>query len=151
VEDPVGPRPDPSPSPPSPPVARAVSPPVAKAVASGGRMHDLYGQDSSDDSRFDSDDRRPSRPNSHRRPESPQGFWTRSGGVLPRGKVRMACFVVLALSLFGAGALCIMAVWDASRTDVAWKAIVTLAIIAALMGGFTLLNEVFGPKKGPHE
>jgi multidrug transporter EmrE-like cation transporter len=62
--------------------------------------------------------------------------------------VRMTCFIVLALSMFGAGALCLMAVWDATPIDVAWKSIVSLGIVAALMAGFTLLNEVFGPKKG---
>jgi hypothetical protein len=76
------------------------------------------------------------------------GIWPFSTGVLPRGKVRMACFVVLALAMFGTGGLCIMAVWNPDQTGVAWKSIASLGIVAALMAGFTLLNEVFGPKKG---
>jgi len=121
----------------------APTPPVA--TRAHGKLGQLWENDH--DSRDDSDDarpvRRPSRP-----PARGVGVWPWSDGVIPRGKVRMACFVVLALSMFGAGALCLMAVWDATRIDVAWRSIVSLGIVAALMAGFTLLNEVFGPKKG---
>jgi hypothetical protein len=117
-------------------------PPVAKPV---GKLERIWDRD--DDSRDDSDDRRPVRHPS-RPPAGGVGFWRWSEGVLPRSKVRMACFVVLALSMFASGALCIMAVWSPDQTGVAWKSIASLGIVAALMAGFTLLNEVFGPKKG---
>ena len=118
------------------------APPVAKPV---GKLERIWDHDH--DSGGDSDDGRPVR----RQPRPPAGgvgLWPWSDGVIPRGKVRMACFAVLALSMFAAGALCIMAVWNPDQTGVAWKAIASLGIVAALAAGFTLLNEVFGPKKG---
>lgn len=125
----------------------APKPPVAARVIGKppGKMHDLYDRvhHDSDDS-DDGGDRRPAR----RPPARGVGVWPWSTGVLPRGKVRMACFVVLALAMFGTGGLCIMAVWNPEQTGVAWKSIASLGIVAALMAGFTLLNEVFGPKKG---
>jgi hypothetical protein len=134
VSDHTAPRTD---APAPPPIApRAPAKPV-------GKMERIWDHDSEDDS----DDRRPVR----RQPRPPAGgvgLWPWSDGVIPRGKVRMACFVVLALSMFAAGALCIMAVWNPDQTGVAWKSIASLGIVAALAAGFTLLNEVFGPKKG---
>lgn len=65
-------------------------------------------------------------------------------GVLPRSTVRMTCFLILTLSLVLAGAMCIMAVWDAAPSAVTWKAITTLGIVAAMTAGFTALNEAFG-------
>lgn len=128
--------------------APAPPPPVAKPVAArpAGKLERIWDRDDRHDSDDDdsSDDRRPAR----RPPARGVGIWPWSTGVLPRGKVRMACFVVLALSMFGCGALCIMAVWNPDQTGVAWKSIASLGIVAALMAGFTLLNEVFGPKKG---
>lgn len=125
----------------------APAPPVAKPVAARpGKLERIWDRD---DSRFDSDDdSRDDRRPAHRPPARGVGLWPWSDGVIPRGKVRMGCFGVLALSMFGAGALCIMAVWNPTQTDVAWKAIASLGIVAALAAGFTLLNEVFGPKKG---
>jgi len=135
VSDHTAPRTD-APTPPPPVAHRAPAKPV-------GKLERIWDHDSADDS----DDRRPvSRPG--RPPAGGVGFWRWSEGVLPRSKVRMVCFVVLALSMFAAGALCIMAVWDPDQTGVAWKSIASLGIVAALMAGFTLLNEVFGPKKG---
>ena len=96
----------------------------------------------------DWEDRRP-----RHRPPPPvhRSHWPRAEGVLPRAKVRLVCFVVLTLSLFASGVLMILAVWDAARSDVAWKAVATLAIVAALAGGFTLLNELFGPPRAQPE
>ena len=65
-------------------------------------------------------------------------------GVLPRSAVRTTCFVVLVFSLILAGAMCIMAVWDAAPSAVTWKAVTTLGIVAAMTAGFTVLNEAFG-------
>lgn len=138
MSDQAAPRTD---APAPPPVAtRAPAKPV-------GKLERIWDRD---DSEYDSDDSRDDRPvrRSGRPPARGAGIWARSEGVLPRGKVRMACFVVLALSMFAAGALCIMAVWNPDQTGVAWKSIASLGIVAALMAGFTLLNEVFGPKKG---
>ena len=69
-------------------------------------------------------------------------------GVLPRAGVRMTCFVTLMLCLILAGAMCIMAVWDAAPAAVTWKAISTLGIVAAMTAGFTALNEAFGQPAG---
>jgi hypothetical protein len=96
--------------------------------------------------RDDRDDRdRPRRPRA--RPLPP----ARSKGVLPRAKVRFACFLVLVLSLLLAGVLMILAVWEAAPSEVAWKAVATVAIIAGLMAGFTVLNEAFGSTEEPAE
>lgn len=115
------------PEPTPPRVAPPLPPPVARAT----RLRDLY----------DDEDDRP-----RRRSRSGVG-WVRSEGVLPRAKVRFACFLVLTLSLLAAGVLMILAVWEAAPSGVAWKAVATLAIIAGLMAGFTVLNEMFGPSR----
>ena len=124
--DPIGMTPPASP----PPL------PVARAT----RLRDVY-----DD---EDDDRRP-----RRRPRpAPGGLgWPRTEGVLPRGKVRLACFVVLTLALVVSGALCILAVWGAASSDVAWKAVTSLAIVAGMMAGFTVLNEMFGKRVEPDD
>lgn len=120
------------------------TPPVAARAKSPGKMHELYDRVHNGFDSDDSDDERPAR----RPPARGVGVWPWSDGVIPRSKVRMACFAVLALSMFAAGALCIMSVWNATPIEVAWKAIASLGIVAALAAGFTVLNEVFGPKKG---
>ncbi|MEM1108568.1 MAG: hypothetical protein AAGH99_07755 [Planctomycetota bacterium] len=65
-------------------------------------------------------------------------------GVLPTKAVRTAAFGIISLSIFACGALCLLAVWDATSPGVPWRAITSLGIVAATMGAFAFVNELFG-------
>lgn len=68
----------------------------------------------------------------------------RPRGILPRKAVRLTCFWVITLSLAAAGVVCILAVWDYAKTDVAWRAAASLGIVVVIMLAFAVLNEAFG-------
>lgn len=120
--EPVGQPPTVAAMPPTVPVARAAHPRGSSDEYDDRRLHP--------------------RP----RPSASVFGWSRREGVLPRGKVRLACFAILTLALVVAGTVCILAVWDATTSEVAWKAITSLAIVAAMAAAFTVLNEVFGQR-----
>ncbi|MEJ5276947.1 MAG: hypothetical protein WHU94_13640 [Thermogemmata sp.] len=122
------------PEPIPPKAADPQSPPLAISMGQDTRL------------REEDDDRRSRR---SKWPAPLRQGWPRTEGVLPREKVRLACFVVLTLALVVAGTLCILAVWGAAPTDVAWKAVTSLAILAGMMAGFTVLNDIFGKRVEP--
>ncbi|MEM9419676.1 MAG: hypothetical protein AAGA25_11595 [Planctomycetota bacterium] len=65
-------------------------------------------------------------------------------GVLPTKAVRTAAFGIISLSIFACGALCLLAVWDYASEGVPWRALSSLGIVAATMGAFAFVNELFG-------
>lgn len=65
-------------------------------------------------------------------------------GVLPIKAVRTAAFGIISLSIFACGGLCLLAVWDATSPGVPWRAVTSLGIVAATMGAFAFVNELFG-------
>jgi len=65
-------------------------------------------------------------------------------GVLPIKAVRTAAFGIISLSIFACGGLCLLAVWDATAAGVPWRALTSLGIVAATMGAFAFVNELFG-------
>ena len=69
-------------------------------------------------------------------------------GVLPRAAVRTAAFAIISLSIFLCGVLCLLAVWDFTTGDVSWRAVTSLGIVAAMMGMFVFVNELFGGVDG---
>ena len=46
----------------------------------------------------------------------------RRPGVLPRRRVRVAAFAVIAAAIFACGVLCLLAVWDFAKSGTAWRA-----------------------------
>ena len=69
-------------------------------------------------------------------------------GVLPRHAVRTVAFGVISLSIFACGGLCLLAVWDFTDGDVSWRAVASLGIVAAMMGMFAFVNDLFGGVEG---
>ena len=57
----------------------------------------------------------------------------RRRGVFDPNRVRFTSFVVIALALFGAAVLCVLAIWDYTAHGTAWRAIATLGVIAGTM------------------
>lgn len=65
-------------------------------------------------------------------------------GVLNAAYVRIAAFAVISLSIMVCAVVCLLAVWDYADRNTAWKALVSLGIIAAAMAAFVVVNESFG-------
>jgi hypothetical protein len=80
------------------------------------------------------------RPSALPNPREPR----RRVGVFDPRRVRTFSFAMISLSIFGAGTLCILSVWNYVRHDVGWRAIATLGIVVATMVAFMLVNEFFG-------
>ena len=73
-----------------------------------------------------------------------RGSRPRRLGVLPIKAVRTAAFGIISLSIFACGGLCLLAVWDATSAGVPWRAVTSLGSVAATMGAFAFVNELFG-------
>ena len=65
----------------------------------------------------------------------------RRRGVLPRRRVRVAAFAVIAAAIFACGVLCLLAVWDFAKSGTAWRALASLGVVAGTMGAFSVVNE----------
>lgn len=87
---------------------------------------------------------RPSRDDWPTRHPSARPRRTKRLGVLPIKAVRTAAFGIISLSIFACGGLCLLAVWDATAEGVPWRALSSLGIVAATMGAFAFVNELFG-------
>ncbi|MGQ0552987.1 MAG: hypothetical protein ACT4PU_07180 [Planctomycetota bacterium] len=73
---------------------------------------------------------------------------TRTGrrGVLNPRRVRVFSFGIIVLGLFATALLCVLAIWDYASRDTAWRALATLGVLAATLGIFTVINEMFGAR-----
>ena len=67
-------------------------------------------------------------------------------GVFRPSTVRIISFAVISLWLFAVAFLCVLAVWDYTESDVAWKSLATLGIVVVTMVTFTVINEIFGER-----
>ena len=67
-------------------------------------------------------------------------------GVFNPAHVRFIAFVVIGLGLFATAFLCILAIWDYTPEDTAWRALATLGVVATTMFTFTFINEMFGSR-----
>ena len=70
----------------------------------------------------------------------------RPKGVFNVRRIRFMSFVVIALGLFATAMICVLAIWDYTTTDTAWRAVSTLGVMAGTMLIFTFINEIFGAK-----
>lgn len=65
-------------------------------------------------------------------------------GVLSSRRVRLASFFTIGAGLFLTAAISVLAIWEYTSTDAAWRSIATLGVIAGTLFLFTALNEWFG-------
>lgn len=65
-------------------------------------------------------------------------------GVLSSRRVRLVSFFIVGVGLFLTCAICVLAIWEYTSTDAAWRSISTLCVISATLFLFTALNEWFG-------
>ena len=68
--------------------------------------------------------------------------WDR--GVIDPVLVRKTCFKIISVSLLVCALLCILAIWEFTKSDAVWRAISTFGVIAAASGIFAIVNEKFG-------
>jgi hypothetical protein len=65
-------------------------------------------------------------------------------GVLSSRRVRLASFFAVGAGLFLTAVICVLAIWEYTSTDAAWRSIATLGVIASTLFLFTSLNEWSG-------
>ncbi|BDW93332.1 hypothetical protein MACH07_21640 [Flagellimonas marinaquae] len=67
----------------------------------------------------------------------------RKGIVNPK-LVRMISFIVISLSLVACTVLCILAIWEFTKTDAVWRAVATFGVISLATAMFAFVNERLG-------
>lgn len=65
-------------------------------------------------------------------------------GVLRPKLVRNISFVVITLSLVACTVLCILAIWEFTKSDAVWRAIATFIVVSIATAIFTFVNEKLG-------
>ena len=65
-------------------------------------------------------------------------------GILNPKLVRISSFLIITLSLIASTVLCILAIWEFTKSDVVWRAIATFAVVSTASGIFTYVNEKLG-------
>ncbi len=67
----------------------------------------------------------------------------RKGIVNPK-VVRLLSFIIITFSLVACTVLCILAIWEFTKTDAVWRAITTFGVISLATGVFAFVNERLG-------
>lgn len=65
-------------------------------------------------------------------------------GVIQPKLVRIISFTVITASLVACTVLCILAIWEFSKSDAVWRAIATFIVVSVATGIFTFVNEKLG-------
>lgn len=65
-------------------------------------------------------------------------------GVVNPNLVRLISFVVITISLVASTLLCILAIWDFTKSDAIWRAIATFIVVIISTAIFTVVNEKLG-------
>ena len=65
-------------------------------------------------------------------------------GVIQPRLVRIISFTVITCSLVACTVLCILAIWEFSKSDAVWRAIATFIVVSVATGIFTFVNEKLG-------
>ena len=65
-------------------------------------------------------------------------------GVVNPELVRLISFVVITISLVASTLLCILAIWDFTKSDAIWRAIATFIVVIISTAIFTVVNEKLG-------
>lgn len=67
----------------------------------------------------------------------------RKGIVNPK-VIRLLSFIIITFSLVACTVLCILAIWEFTKTGAVWRAIATFGVISLATGVFTFANERLG-------
>ena len=65
-------------------------------------------------------------------------------GVVSPKLVRNIAFVVITASLVVCTMLCILAIWEFTKSDAVWRAIATFIVVSIATAIFTFVNEKLG-------
>ncbi len=65
-------------------------------------------------------------------------------GVIQPELVRVISFTVITASLVACTVLCVLAIWEFSKSDAVWRAIATFIVVSVATGIFTFVNEKLG-------
>ncbi len=68
--------------------------------------------------------------------------WDR--GVVPPRIVRLVTFSVITFSLLICTTLCVLSIWEFTKSAAAWRSISTFGVIAGASWAFAVANEKFG-------
>lgn len=67
----------------------------------------------------------------------------RKGMINPR-MVRLWSFVIISVCLLASAVICILAIWDFTRSDAVWRAFATMLVVAMATWILSVVNERFG-------
>ena len=65
-------------------------------------------------------------------------------GVIKPKLVRNIAFTIITISLVVCTVLCILAIWEFTKSDAVWRAIATFIVVSVATGIFTFVNEKLG-------
>lgn len=65
-------------------------------------------------------------------------------GILNPKLVRVVSFIIISISLVACTVLCILAIWEFTKTDAVWRAITTFGVISLATAVFAFVNERLG-------
>lgn len=65
-------------------------------------------------------------------------------GVVRPKLVRTISFSVITVSLVACTVLCILAIWEFTKSDAVWRAVATFIVVSVATGIFTFVNEKLG-------
>ena len=65
-------------------------------------------------------------------------------GVVNPKLVRIVSFTVITISLVACTMLCILAIWEFTKSDAVWRAIATFIVVIIATAIFTVVNEKLG-------
>lgn len=65
-------------------------------------------------------------------------------GIINPKLVRVLSFIIIAFSLVACTVLCILAIWEFTKTDAVWRAIATFGVISLATAVFAFVNERLG-------
>lgn len=65
-------------------------------------------------------------------------------GVINPRMLRNVAFGVITFSLVVCTVLCILAIWEFTKSDAVWRAIATFVVVSVAIGILTFVNEKLG-------
>jgi len=69
---------------------------------------------------------------------------SKTKGVVNPQAVRWIAFIVITVSLVVCTVLCILAIWDFTKTDAVWRAVTTFIVVSIATAIFAFVNEKLG-------
>ncbi len=69
---------------------------------------------------------------------------SKTRGVVNPTLVRSIAFIIITVSLVVCTVLCILAIWEFTKSDAVWRAIATFIVVSIATAIFTFVNEKLG-------